>query len=201
MTDQTNHRPLEEELAEMAGYRSENDQGMGAIDADEVETAGNFTPTDVYQGETSNDPDLVEPEESLDLLQSANLREGETDDVMEAVEGGLSYVPPIDPVYGDDGDDSDGTRQDILGGFATSADTAEPPADLPLAERVMLRLRRDAATVDLAGSVHLREQAGGVIIVEGRIGDYTDEELIVGVVESVEGVEEVRSHLRLPEDS
>jgi len=48
---------------------------------------------------------LSEPLESLDELTSENLREGETDDVIEAIQEGLSYVPPIDdPLDFDDAD-------------------------------------------------------------------------------------------------
>ncbi|HEY1013957.1 MAG TPA: hypothetical protein VGE07_14695 [Herpetosiphonaceae bacterium] len=194
MTDQTDDRSLDEELAELAGYRSRNDQGMGAIDQSELETLGNHNPTDVYQGEPDPRQELLEPAESLDMLTSTELREGETDDPMEAIEEGLTYVPPIDPPINLNSDARD--EVEILNGFGMAAD-AGPLADgRSLAQIVMARIHQDSATVELAPRVRVRELDPGVIELRGEIADLTDEDLIVGVAESVEGVEEVVSELR-----
>ncbi|GAA5529922.1 hypothetical protein [Herpetosiphon gulosus] len=87
---------LRDELRELAGYRNEESDILGVFNADEIEQTQDFTVTDIEQGETEAYADLSEPFESLDELTSENLREGETDDVMEAIQEGLSYVPPID---------------------------------------------------------------------------------------------------------
>lgn len=194
MTDQTNDQSLDEELEELAGYRSRNDQGMGAIDQSELETLGNHNPTDVYQGEPDPRQELLDPTESLDMLTSSDLREGETDDVMEAVEEGLAYVPPIDPPISLNNDARD--EVEILNGFGLSADAGSLAGGRSLAQAVMARLHMDSATVELAPRVRVRELEPGVIELRGEIADLTDEDMIVGVAESVEGVEEVVSELR-----
>ncbi|KPL81434.1 hypothetical protein [Herpetosiphon geysericola] len=87
---------LRDELRELAGYRNEESDVLGVFNADEVENLQDFTITDIEQGETEAYSDLDEPLESYDELTGENLREGETDDPMEAIQEGLSYVPPVD---------------------------------------------------------------------------------------------------------
>ena len=100
MSDQSSDQDFDEELREMAGYRSPEDQGMGAISAAELENVGNHTVTDIYQMDNDERSDMIDPDEdSLDALTSANLREGETDDVMEAIEEGLSYQRIADRLF------------------------------------------------------------------------------------------------------
>lgn len=189
MSDQTDNRDFDEELREMAGYRSEQDQGMGAISASELEHIGNPTVTDIYQMDNDERSDMIDPEdESLDTLTNANLREGETDDVMEAIEEGLSYVPPIDPpVQADSDADFEQADADEQGN--------EPVASL--ASQVHVRLIHDSATAQLAHRIHVREVEAGVIELSGVVDDLTDEDLLLGVAESVEGIDEVVSALRV----
>ena len=193
--DQLQDLEFEEQLKEMAGYRSENDQGLGVISENEVEQTGNFTPTDLYQGETSDDLDLQEPDVEYDLLTTDNLREGETNDVMEAIEGGLTYVPPIDPAVqsGDDFVDD----LDVVNGFALSADQEGNEVVASLAQQVHIHLLRDSATSRLARQIRVRELRPGTIELSGSISDYTDEEMILGVVDSVEGVQEIKNKLKV----
>ncbi len=97
---------LRDELRELAGYRNEESDVLGVFTADEVENLQDFTITDIEQGETEAYSDLNEPLESYDELTGENLREGETDDPMEAIQEGLSYVPPVDdPLDFDDSAD------------------------------------------------------------------------------------------------
>jgi hypothetical protein len=188
MSDQSDNRDFDEELREMAGYRSEEDQGMGAISASELENLGNPTVTDIYQMDNDERSDMIDPDESLDDLTSVNLREGETDDVMEAIEEGLSYVPPIDPPLEADPDaDFEQADADEQGN--------EPVATLT--RQMHLRLLHDSATAQIASRIHVREVEPGVIELNGVVDDLTDEDLLLGVAESVEGIDEVVSALRV----
>ncbi len=197
MTDQTNNQPLDEQLDELAGYRPENDQGLGVMEESDVEHTGNFNNTDVYQGETDDSLDLEVDEESLDLLISSNMREGETNDVMQAVQEGLTYVPDIDPPVRSNNDSPDGDEVDVVNGFAL--DAAEPGNErgASLAEQVHVRLLHDSASAELAHMIRVRQLPGGVIELSGPIRDLTDEELLLSVAGEIEGVNEVISHLQL----
>ncbi len=189
MSDQSSDQEYDEQLREMAGYRSPEDQGMGAISAAELEKIGNHTVTDIYQMDNDERSDMIDPDEdSLDDLTSANLREGETDDVMEAIEEGLSYVPPIDPPLQAD-PDADFEQAD--------ADEQGNERVASLARQVHGRLRHDSATAQLADRIHVREVEAGVIELSGVVDDLTDEDLLLGVAETVEGIDEVVSALRV----
>ena len=197
MSDQSDNMELEEQLREMAGYRSEDEQGLGAISATELDRVGNPTITDLYQMDNDERRDMVDPDdagdESLDELTSANLRDGETDDVMEAIEEGLTYVPPIDPPLQSNHDALDEVA--VVNGFALDADEAGNEGIASLAQQVHVRLLHDSATAQVAHRVRVREVAPGVIHLHGEIDDLTDEDLVIGVAEDIEGVEEVVSHL------
>ena len=196
MSDQTDNREFEEQLREMAGYRSADDQGLGVISASELETVGNQTVTDLYQMDNDERSDMIDPEEtSLDDLTNPNLREGETDDVMEAIEEGLSYVPPIDPPLQADPDSPDGIA--IVNGFALDADEAGNEVVASLAKQVHVHLLHDAATSLIAERIHVRETEPGYIELSGTIDDLTDEDMLLSVAEYVEGVEEVVSSLKV----
>ncbi len=196
MSDQTDNRDFDEELREMAGYRSEQDQGMGAISASELEHIGNPTVTDIYQMDNDERSDMIDPEdESLDTLTNANLREGETDDVMEAIEEGLSYVPPIDPPLQADSDAA--FEVSVVNGFAIDANEPGNERVASLTKQVHVRLLHDAATAQIAHRIHVREVEAGVIELSGVVDDLTDEDLLLGVAETVEGIDEVVSALRV----
>ena len=196
MSDQTDNREFEEQLREMAGYRSADDQGLGVISANELETVGNQTVTDLYQMDNDERSDMIDPEEtSLDDLTNPNLREGETDDVMEAIEEGLSYVPPIDPPLQADPNSPDGIA--IVNGFALDADEAGNEVVASLAKQVHVHLLHDSATSLIAQRIHVRETEPGYIELSGTIDDLTDEDMLLSVAEYVEGVEEVVSSLKV----
>ena len=84
-------------------------------------TSGSSRSTDVYEGQLEagtaddlpNDPDA----ENLEMLNELELRADETDDPMEAVEEGFTYVPPIDPPVVPGGDDN----AEIASGLGISA--------------------------------------------------------------------------------
>jgi hypothetical protein len=81
--------PLEDKLRQLAGDRAPEDQGT-PIDADDTDNLGTLTSTGVYEGELAAgvDADLPDDHENLELLTELELRDGETDDPMEAVEEG-----------------------------------------------------------------------------------------------------------------
>src|SRR5919199_2269413 len=87
--------PIEEQLREMAAYRSPDDQGS-IPDADETDDLGQLTSMDVYEGEleagTADDLPGEPDAENLEMLTELELRAEETDDPMEAVEEGFAYV-------------------------------------------------------------------------------------------------------------
>src|ERR1700712_3048954 len=80
---------IEEQLRQMAGYRSADDQGEFPA-ADEVDTLGQITETDIYEGQleagTADDLPGEPDSENLEMLTELELRDGETEDPMEAVE-------------------------------------------------------------------------------------------------------------------
>lgn len=195
MSDQTDNRDLDEQLREMAGYRSDDDQGVGAISAAELETIGEQTVTDIYQMDNDERQDLLDAEESLEDLTSTHLREGETDDAMEAIEEGLTYIPPIDPPVQADHDAA--FEVEVVNGLALDADEPGNEGVASLAKQVHVRLLHDAATSLIANRIHVRETEPGVIELSGIVDDLTDEDVLIGVAEMVEGIEEVVSALRV----
>src|SRR5690242_3935217 len=92
--------PIEEQLRQMAGYRSPDNQGEFPA-ADELDDLGQITPMEIYEGqlEAGTADDLPgEPDaENLETLIELEFRAGETDDAMDAVEEGFTYIPPVDP--------------------------------------------------------------------------------------------------------
>ncbi len=173
---------LEDEMREMAGYRTDDQEILGVLNADQVDDLNSFTRTDIDQGDMDEDDELSEPFESLDDLVSENLREGETDDAMESVQEGLSYVPPIDaPMLDGDYDPDDALDQE----------------DASLGQRIRVQLRHDSSTEVLASHIEVVTRDHGIVELHGMVSDLTDEELVISVVEHVEGVEEVESYLQI----
>ena len=90
--------PIEDKPRELLGKQPQ-DQQTAYFDRSEVDDLGQLTSTDVYEGELEagvND-DLPNDPENIEMLTELELRAEETDDPMEAVEEGFTYVPPIDP--------------------------------------------------------------------------------------------------------
>src|SRR5919199_713079 len=82
-------------LDQLAGRNTDQ---TAYFDDEDVESLEGITMTDVYEGVTGANQELQEGgAEQLDMLTEQELRAGETDDVMEAIQEGLTYVPPIDP--------------------------------------------------------------------------------------------------------
>ena len=194
--------PIEQQLRAMAGYRDPEDQGT-FFDADEVDNLGELTRTDVDEGDLiAGDADRPEDMENIEMLTELELRDGETDDVMEAVEEGMTYVPPVDPptVPSDSLEDAE-----VASGLGTSAldepyDTDHHSdfalGDDEMSSRVREALRADSSTTAYVNRIAI-EARGGVVTLRGQVDDLTDSDNLLAVAEYVEGVEEVIDELRV----
>jgi hypothetical protein len=196
--------PIEEQLRQMAGYRSGDNQGEFPA-ADELDDLGQISSTDVYEGQLEagtaddlpGDPDA----ENLELLTELELRADETDDPMQAVEEGYTYIPPIDPPTIPSGADN----AEIASGAGLSA-LDEPydedhhdgflPADDEMRARVREALRADSSTSQYAGRIAITAR-GGVITLRGLVDDLVDSDNLLAVAEYVDGVDEVVDELRV----
>ena len=192
-------RPQNELLDQLAGRNTEQTAYIGE---ENVESLEGITMTDVYQGETDPNQELVEGGvEQFDLLVELELREGETDNVMEAVEEGLTYIPPIDPPITTDHDNLESIQ--VAAGFATSADERDSPESFDVDDQdrffergddmtAMVRqaLRADSLTTHLADRLAIAT-INGTVIVRGVVDDIDDTDSIVAVISELPGVEQV----------
>src|SRR3954470_14348696 len=189
---------IEEQRRQMAGYRSADDQGEFPAAA-ELDDLGQITSTDVYEGQLEagtaddlpSDPDAA----NLELLTELELRADETDDPMEAVEEGFTYVPPIDPPVVPGGDDN----AEIASGLGLSA--LDEPYDEDhhddfittedeVCARVREALRADSSTNQYAHKIMITA-SDGVVTLRGIVDDLVDSDNLLAVAEYVEGVDEV----------
>lgn len=196
--------------AEIEGIRRvQNDldvEAFGLPGADTVDTSA--TSADVtyqmLQGEQRgdgqplcelNEPDYNEPtpEAGGDMTTNA----------MIAVEEGIPYSPPTDPVVRPTDDEQELSIVTGFGETATdefpdlSATTAlgdAPPGDEDIREQVVEALRSDAATIDLAIDVIVRN---GVVHLRGRVQTLDDADAAEEVAGRVPTVVEVREELEV----
>lgn len=126
-----------------------------------------------------------------------------TTDSRLAVEEGVPYFPPTDPVIRTESaiSDEDAEGIEVEGGFAeTAMDEDDDPAtvfpsiDDDLAEAVMRELRQDAITADLVSRIRVTAR-GGIVTLIGRVETLEDADEAAGVAERVDGVVEVREEL------
>lgn len=183
-------------LDQLAGINTDQ---TAYIDADDIERLEGITMTDIYQGDVDVNQERVEgAAETFDMLESRELREGETDDVMEAVEEGYTYVPPVDPPITIDSRDPE-TIDLATGTEIDARDPSHPESGLDTAHMdeddmtalVRRALRDDAATSHLADQLHIIT-ANGRVIIRGQVDDLDDSDNIVAVVSEVPGVEAVQ---------
>lgn len=194
--------PIEQQLRAMAGYRAPEDQGT-LFNADEVDDLGSLTRKGIDEGDLiASDADRPEDIETIEMLTELELREGETDDAMEAAEEGLTYVPPVDPPTVP----SDSLEHaEIASGMGTSA-LDEPydadhhssflPLDDEVAGRVREAIRADSSTTQYVNQIAI-EARDGVVTLRGLVDDLTDSDNLLAVAEYVQGVEEVVDELRV----
>lgn len=168
---------------------------------DEVDTLGEITDTEIYEGELearANDDQPDEPdEENLESLVELELRDGETSDPKVAAEEGLAWVPPIDPPVVTDADDPQGAQ--VAAGFGTDAfaepyDASHHDSSLSVEDefedRIREALRADSSTSRYADSVVIGNR-GGTVVVRGLVDDIDDSDNIAAVISNVAGVDEV----------
>ncbi len=181
-------------LEQLAGTHAD---ATAYIDDEDIEQLQDITMTDVYQGETDVNQERSEASESLGMLESLELREGETDDVMVAVEEGLTYVPPIDPPIQIDQDDPESIQ--VAAGFGLTADEPEIEGSFDSARtteddmvaRVRRALLNDSMTSHLADRLQI-VTVHGTVTLRGMVDDLDDTDNIVAVVSDIPGVEAVR---------
>src|SRR5215207_5026812 len=190
--------PIEEQLRQLAGYRSAGNQGEFPA-ADELDDLGQISSTGVYEGQleagTADDLPSDPDSENLEMLTELELRADETDDPMEAVEEGFTYVPPIDPPIVPGGDDN----AEIASGLGISA-LDEPydedhhddfiTTDDEVRARVREALRADSSTSQYDGKIAIAAH-DGVVTLRGIVDDLVDSDNLLSVAEYVDGVDEV----------
>jgi hypothetical protein len=196
---------IEEQLRQLAGYRSDDDQGEFPSAA-ELDDLGQVTATDVYEGQleagTADDLPSDPDAENLELLTELELRADETDDPMEAVEEGFTYIPPIDPPVVPGGGYQ---NAEIASGLGVSAldepydedhhDSFMSPDD-EIRARVREAIRADSSTSQYAGTIAIAVR-GGVVTLRGVVDDLVDSDNLLAVAEYVDDVDEVVDELRV----
>ncbi|HWQ12636.1 MAG TPA: BON domain-containing protein [Roseiflexaceae bacterium] len=194
----------EDKLRQLMGDRAPEDQSA-IFDADDVNDLGELTSTGVYEAELAAgvDDDLPgNDDDNLELLTELELREGETEDPMEAVEEGMAYIPPTDPPTVPGGGY---TAAEVASGLSLTA-REEPydadhhgdflPADDEISARVREALRADASTAHFAHRIRV-ETRGGVVVLRGLVDDLDDGDNALAVAEYAAGVVEVVDELRV----
>lgn len=171
------------------------------VTTDEVDTLGELTDTDIYEGELEagvHDDSPNEPAaDNLESLVATELRDGETANPDVAAEEGFTWVPPIDPPVVPDPDDPQGIQ--IAAGFGTEAGV-EPfdedhhseilTASDEFDERVREALRANSATSAFADNLVIGTR-DGMVVVRGVVDDIDDTDNIAEVISTVAGVTEV----------
>jgi hypothetical protein len=174
-----------------------NMEGTAYFDASAVDLLEGTTMTDIEQGDSPSTLDRGGDGETFDALIEDELREGETDDVMESVQEGLTYIPPIDPPVSPITDDPEGAA--VATGFGLTSDEELDADDLEtlgsadddLTARVRRALRDDSLTLHLGRRLRIAAD-DGIVIVRGEVDDLTDSDNILAVLEDVPGVDEIR---------
>lgn len=198
--------PVEDKQRQLEGRRPADQQGEAFIDVSDTDDLGQLTHTAIYQGEIEAgvDDNLPTDPENLELLIERELRDGETDDVAEAIEEGMTYIPPTDPpiIPGGEGDLDDA---EVAAGFSVSS-LEEPynqdnqssfyPDDDEMTARVRAALRADSSTSHYGKSVRITTR-NGIVTLRGVVDDLDDTDNLMAVASFVEGVEEVIDELRV----
>jgi hypothetical protein len=186
---------------------SEERRDRAYLTTEEVDTLGQLTDTEIYEGEleagVSDDLPGQPAEDNLETLTELELRDGETADPNVAAEEGLTWVPPIDPPVIADAEDPQGAV--VAAGFGTDAN-AEPydadhhsellPADDEFGERIREALRADSASSRYADTIFIGTR-GGSVVVRGTVEDVEDTDNVAAVISNVTGVTEVVDELEV----
>jgi hypothetical protein len=156
--------PLETEIEALQGEELPADQDA-VVSLDEIEDEEELDRSD-YEAGVPRNPDL---------------RAGETDDPLVAIEEGLTYVPPSDPPVVPS-DDPDGI--DVPG----SSDQDEPESEINA--RIREALRADSSTSALADQLEIAV-IGTTAILRGQVDGIEDGDALVEVASQVDGIDDV----------
>jgi hypothetical protein len=181
-------------------------EGDGLASPGQLDQLEGMTDTDVLRGDLeARPPNEIQPDtplgESFEMLESLELRTGETDDPVVAAEEGLAWVAPSDPPVVPGEADDWGPR--IAAGFGMTARDEPFDADhhasaLPDEDEVAARVREailaDSGTSRYADRIGIDVDGTRVVLV-GRVEDIDDEDLLVAVASTATGVGEVMSRL------
>jgi hypothetical protein len=197
---------VDPDLLAIAGERP-RDRQTAFVSESEVDTLGELTDTDVYQGELEagvHDDLPTEPDErNIEMVTARELRSGETSNPDVAAEEGLVYVPPIDPPVVPSEDSREGLK--VAAGFGVSALDEEYDEDHSgsalatedeMSARIREALRADSSTTEFADHLAIGTR-GGVVRVRGLVDDVDDSDNVLAVIERVEGVVEVIDELEV----
>ena len=194
--------PPEQKGYQMAGERLPADQGA-VFDANDIDNLGELTRKDIDEADLiADDADRPEDGEKVELLTELELRSEETDDPMEAVEEGLTYVPPIDPPV-EPGGGYPGAE--VASGLGVSAldeaydadhHSGFTSSDDEISARVREALRADSSTTQYADLLAI-ESRRGMVTLRGVVADLVDSDNVLAVAEYVDGVDEVVDELRV----
>lgn len=211
MSDQRRETPLNppepegaDKVNQLLGQRRQQDQSA-VVDYSEIDTAARATPTKLYEGEPGSSLETEGyGDESLEQLTDRELRADETDDPMEAVEEGYTYIPPIDPPIVPSAEGSYESAE-VASGFGTSSLEDEYDADghgsfLPADDEVAARVREallaDSSTSAYAHQISIAVR-GGRVLLRGVVDDLDDSDNLAAVAGYVSGVEEVIDDLEI----
>ncbi|GAC1547390.1 MAG: hypothetical protein NVS4B8_12090 [Herpetosiphon sp.] len=157
-----------------------NAEQTAYIDRTNLDEVAMPSSTDVYQGDADVEDRPETEGDRYDMLLGQEMRGGETEDTMEAVEEGITYIPPVDPPMSMDPDS--GTGQ---------LDLMDREDDDDLTARVRDALRSDSSTIGLVGRLRIAT-IGAHVVVRGEVDDLDDTDNIVAVISEVQGVDGVR---------
>ncbi len=151
------------------------------------------------RGLATGDTDVT----SLDALTEGEFRDGETTDVLVAIEEGEVWIPPSDPPTVPS-DDPQGIQ--IAAGTGMSADdepydddhrSGELDEEGSMNARVREALRADAATTTLADRLEIAV-VGSTAIIRGQIDGIEDSDNLIEVASRVDGIEDVLDETEVP---
>ncbi|HEX5015868.1 MAG TPA: BON domain-containing protein [Candidatus Limnocylindrales bacterium] len=166
--------------------RSERVLGADLPPEDVQRLLGEELPIDqdavVEPDEIEGDREVTLSEQEWGVPVNPDLRSGETDDPLVAIEEGQTYIPPTDPPFAPDPDDPDGidspAREDI-------------EAESDINSRIRDELRADASTSALADRLEIAV-VGSIAVIRGQVDGIEDSDAIVEVASRVPGINEVR---------
>ena len=156
--------PLEAEIQALQGEELPEDQDA-VVSLDEIEDEEERSFSDYEAGAPAN-PDL---------------RSGETDDPLVAIEEGLAWIPPTDPPL---------VPSDDSNGIDVPGSAEQDDGESEINARIREALRADAATSALADRLEIAV-IGSTAILRGQVDGIEDGDALIEVASRVDGIEEV----------